>query len=143
MSCGMVGRVRVLREMFVRQTVEASPAQSGGAVAAVGDRDGQAASRTFVDRAVAQCCAELYCGASFTESCGLIKARWERLWTGEEESGQERGMHVFPMLSRGGCKAMDDSQLIAQPACPDGLAEDEERLRRRHRSSAQSRQVGE
>lgn len=80
--------------------VEASPAQSGGAVAVVGDRDGQAASRTFVDRAVAQskrpCCAGLYCGASFTESCELIKVRWERLWTDEEEPG---GMHVFPMLS--------------------------------------------
>ena len=71
--------------------MEASPAQSGGAVAVVGDRDGQAASRTFVDRAVAQSkrpgCAGLYCGASFTESCGLIKVRWERLWTDEEEPG--------------------------------------------------------
>jgi hypothetical protein len=51
----------VLREMFVRQTVEASPAQSGGAVAVVGDRDGQAASRTFVDRAVAQADRAVLC----------------------------------------------------------------------------------
>jgi hypothetical protein len=52
------------------------------------------------------CCAELYCGASFTESCELLKVWWERLWTGKEEPGAERGMHVFPMLSRGGRKAM-------------------------------------
>jgi hypothetical protein len=61
-SCRVVGRRECCgRCLLGRQTVEASPAQSGGAVAAVGDRDGQAASRAFVDRAVAQADRAVLC----------------------------------------------------------------------------------